>query len=140
MKRPMNRSPNVALLTGAACLMLISGLALAAPAAAQERTADPMEKVGEAVSPPPIVTDGDELVVDQPIDTPPSEVRDDFRWNELDADGDGRISRTEGSANPDFDSNFEMTDADSDGYVTQAEQYARDARNKPEPEEIDDQE
>lgn len=139
MKRSATRSLTPTLLASAAWLTLISGLACAVPATAQEQTADPLEKVEDAVSPPPIITEGDELVVDQASETPPSEVRDDFRWNELDADGDGRISRSEGSADPDFDSNFEMTDADSDGYVTQAEQDARDAANEPEPEEDEDQ-
>lgn len=42
-------------------------------------------------------------------------------WSELDVNGDGRISVVEGEANADFKSNFEMMDADEDGYVSDAE-------------------
>lgn len=42
-------------------------------------------------------------------------------WSELDVNGDGRISVVEGEADADFRSNFEMMDADEDGYVTDAE-------------------
>ena len=42
-------------------------------------------------------------------------------WTELDADGDGRISADEGGVDADFGANFEMMDADSDGFVTDAE-------------------
>ena len=139
MKRSGDRSLTPTLLAGAASVALVSGLAFATPAAAQEQTADPLEKVEEVMSPPPIISDGDELVVDRAAEAPPSEVRDDFRWDELDADRDGRISRSEGSANPDFDSNFEMTDADSDGYVTEAERDTRSRLDEPEPEEEDEQ-
>lgn len=139
MKRSGDRSMTPSLLAGATSLALVSGLAFATPAAAQEQTADPLEKVEEAISPPPIISEGDELVVDPAAEAPPSQVRDDFRWDELDADGDGRISRSEGSANPDFDSNFEMTDADSDGYVTQEERDARSKLDEPELEEEDEQ-
>jgi hypothetical protein len=47
-------------------------------------------------------------------------------WAELDANGDGRISVIEGDANADFRSNFEMMDADQDGYVSDAEYRARE--------------
>jgi hypothetical protein len=42
-------------------------------------------------------------------------------WSQLDANGDGRISVVEGDASADFKSNFEMMDADQDGYVSDAE-------------------
>lgn len=47
-------------------------------------------------------------------------------WMQLDANGDGRISVVEGDANADFKSNFEMMDADHDGYVSDAEYRARE--------------
>ncbi|WP_222565357.1 hypothetical protein [Novilysobacter antarcticus] len=132
MNRPRALAPS--LLSGAAGLALVAGMAFAAPAAAQQQNADPLDNAEQAMSPPPIISDDDRADA-----APPSEVRDDFRWDELDADGDGRISRSEGSANPDFDSNFEMTDADGDGYVTRAEEDASDRANPPEPEEADEQ-
>lgn len=46
-------------------------------------------------------------------------------WAELDANGDGRISVVEGDADADFKSNFEMMDADQDGYVSDTEYRAR---------------
>lgn len=135
MKSP-RRDPSLTptLLAGAACLTLIGGIAFAAPAAAQEQTGNALDKVEQAVSPPPIISDGD-----QADEAPPAQARDDFRWSELDADGDGRISRSEGSADPDFDSNFEMMDADSDGYINQTELDDRDPADVPEPEEEDEQ-
>lgn len=45
-------------------------------------------------------------------------------WTKLDADGDGRISTTEGAIDTDFQSGFATMDADQDGYVTDAEYRA----------------
>jgi EF hand domain-containing protein len=45
-------------------------------------------------------------------------------WTRLDADGDGRVSATEGSADTDFNTDFATMDADHDGYVTDAEYRA----------------
>ena len=39
----------------------------------------------------------------------------------LDADGDGRISATEASADADFNGGFSAMDGDGDGFVTDAE-------------------
>ena len=131
MNRP--RALALSVLSGAAGLALVAGMAFAAPATAQQQNADPLDNIEQAML-PPIISDEDRA-----DDAPPTEVRSDFSWDELDADGDGRISRSEGSANPDFDSNFEMTDVDGDGYVTRAEEDASDRANPPEPEEADDQ-
>ncbi|HZH42759.1 MAG TPA: hypothetical protein VEY50_01555 [Lysobacter sp.] len=49
-------------------------------------------------------------------------------WATLDTDGDGRISRTEGGVDADFKANFEMMDADKDGFVTDTE-YRSGARS-----------
>ncbi|GHA83617.1 hypothetical protein [Cognatilysobacter bugurensis] len=45
-------------------------------------------------------------------------------WSELDADGDGRVTRTEAEVNADFKSRFELLDADHDGAVTDSEYRA----------------
>lgn len=135
------RRSNPAVLPGAVGLALIAGMAFAAPAAAQEQTADQLDKMEQEIAPPPVIdTDADnDIDIDaEEADAPPSEVRDDFRWDQLDADGDGQISRSEGSADPDFDSNFEMVDADSDGYVDDTELDEDDPVDQPEPEEEDD--
>lgn len=50
-------------------------------------------------------------------------------WDELDADGDGRITRTEAEVNADFKSRFELLDADHDGVVTDVEYRASDRVN-----------
>lgn len=42
-------------------------------------------------------------------------------WATLDTDGDGRISRTEGEVDAGFKSNFDMMDADKDGFVSDTE-------------------
>lgn len=42
-------------------------------------------------------------------------------WTRLDADGDGRISTTEGATDAGFNARFAAYDADSDGFVTDAE-------------------
>lgn len=46
-------------------------------------------------------------------------------WAQLDVDGDGRVSGSEGRVDADFQANFEMMDADRDGYVSDAEYRAR---------------
>ena len=50
-------------------------------------------------------------------------------WSELDADGDGRITRAEAEVNADFKSRFELLDADHDGVVTDVEYRASDRVN-----------
>jgi hypothetical protein len=50
-------------------------------------------------------------------------------WDELDADGDGRITRAEAEVNADFKSRFELLDADHDGVVTDVEYRASDRVN-----------
>lgn len=58
------------------------------------------------------------------------------KWAQLDVNGDGRISGTEGDVDADFKANFEMMDEDKDGFVTDAEFRAQaktqhdDARDK----------
>jgi len=42
-------------------------------------------------------------------------------WAQLDTDGDGRISSTEGAVDTDFNNRFATLDADHDGFVTDAE-------------------
>jgi hypothetical protein len=50
----------------------------------------------------------------------------------LDTDKDGRVSSSEASADPTFDSGFAAMDADGDGYVTNAEFHERaKATSKP---------
>lgn len=131
------RRSNPAVLPAAIGLALIAGMAFAAPAAAQEQTADQLDKMEQEIAPPPVI-DTDADIHAEEADAPPSGVRDDFRWDQLDADGDGRISRSEGSADPDFDSNFEMVDADSDGYIDDTELDEDDPVDQLEPEEEDD--
>ncbi len=118
----------------AAGATLIACAALAAPAMAQERTANELDKMAQQISPPPVIR-----VEDPPAATPPTADRDDVRANPLDTDGDGRISRAEGSADADFERNFEMMDVDSDGYLDPAELGEHDPARMPEPEEGDDQ-
>ena len=43
------------------------------------------------------------------------------KWAQLDVNGDGRISGTEGQVDADFKANFEMMDEDKDGFITDAE-------------------
>lgn len=59
-------------------------------------------------------------------------------WSELDVNGDGRISVIEGDANADFKSNFEMMDADQDGYISDAE-YRDGSRDDDADEERDNE-
>ena len=42
-------------------------------------------------------------------------------FNELDRDGDGKLSRTEAARNPNVAKKFSATDADNDGYLTRTE-------------------
>ena len=50
----------------------------------------------------------------------------------LDADGDGKISKTEATANAGIASNFESLDGDSDGFVSKKE-FRRNTMPKPKP-------
>ena len=50
----------------------------------------------------------------------------------LDADGDGKISKTEATANASVASNFESLDGDSDGFVSKSE-FKRNTMPKPKP-------
>lgn len=43
------------------------------------------------------------------------------KWAQLDVNGDGRISGSEGQVDADFKANFEMMDANDDGFVTDVE-------------------
>lgn len=97
--------------------------ATSAPAV-QDQTSQQLEVMEQEVMPPPVnATDIDR----------------DHPWSPLDADGDGRISRDEGSVDPDFTANFDMVDSDRDGYINRAEMDARDAvEDIPEPEEQDE--
>ncbi|QOW19314.1 hypothetical protein INQ41_11915 [Lysobacter ciconiae] len=131
----VDRSVLPARAAGLACLGLFAaGIAIAVPAFAQDQSSTALDKVEQEIAPPPVISDSDKI-----LQSPPSEVRDDFQWNELDTDGDGRISRSEGSVNADVHSNFEMTDTNGDGYITQAEREAHDRSHAVEPEEMDDQ-
>lgn len=48
-------------------------------------------------------------------------IRQRSKWAQLDVNGDGRISGTEGEGDADFKANFEMMDADKDGFITNTE-------------------
>jgi Ca2+-binding EF-hand superfamily protein len=50
----------------------------------------------------------------------------------LDADGDGKISKTEATANASIASNFESLDGNSDGFVSKSE-FKRNTMPKPKP-------
>jgi Ca2+-binding EF-hand superfamily protein len=50
----------------------------------------------------------------------------------LDADGDGKISKSEAESNQSFASSFDKLDGNSDGFVTKRE-YQRNTRTKPKP-------
>lgn len=56
-------------------------------------------------------------------------------WAQLDVNGDGRISGSEGQVDADFKANFEMMDANRDGFVTAGEYRAQAQSDQPEPEE-----
>lgn len=43
------------------------------------------------------------------------------KWAQLDVNGDGRISGSEGDVDADFKANFEMMDENKDGFITDAE-------------------
>lgn len=62
-----------------------------------------------------------------PEPSPAPDPVDADRWQQLDTDGDGRISAEEGQVDADFGSNFEMMDVDHDGYVDEGE------RGEPQP-------
>ena len=44
-------------------------------------------------------------------------------FNRLDTDGDGRISREEAKANPQLSQNFDLIDANKDGYIDRSEMF-----------------
>jgi Ca2+-binding EF-hand superfamily protein len=50
----------------------------------------------------------------------------------LDADGDGKISKTEATADASIANNFESLDGDSDGFVSKSE-FKRNTMPKPKP-------
>lgn len=110
---------------------LIAGLAFAPPLSAQEKTATELDRMEQEVGPPP--------PIDTDVQTAVDAERADIDWKQLDSDGDGRISRNEGSVDPDFDRNFEMMDTDSDGYITGSEMDGHDPTGVSEPEEDDGQ-
>lgn len=58
---------------------------------------------------------------------PPRAATQRMAWAELDADGDGRITRAEAEVNAGFKSRFESLDANHDGVVTEVE-YRADGR------------
>ena len=121
-------------LVAAASAALLTCATFAAPTVAQERTATELDTMAQQVSPPPVIS-----AEDPPAATPPEALRNEVSAHALDADGDGRISRAEGSADADFERNFEMMDVDSDGFLDQGELEDNDPASLPEPEERDDQ-
>ena len=50
----------------------------------------------------------------------------------LDADGDGKISKSEAESNHSFANSFDKLDGNSDGFVTKRE-FQRNTRAKPKP-------
>jgi hypothetical protein len=52
---------------------------------------------------------------------PPASVVQRDVWTRLDADGDGRISTTEGAVDTEFNTGFAAMDSDRDGFVTDTE-------------------
>lgn len=116
------RPSNAAALAAAVSIALVAGIGLAASVAAQEAK-------------PRMISDSDALR----NNVPPVEHGENQRWRQLDTDGDGRISRSEGRVDPDFDSNFEMMDADSDGYINIPDVNEDDQSDLLEPEEEDEQ-
>jgi hypothetical protein len=109
-------------------LMAVTGAVRSAPPAttapAQDRTTQQLEVMEQEAMPPPVNS---------------TDIDRDNPWSPLDTDGDGRISREEGDADPDFSANFDMVDTDRDGYINRAEMDARDAvEDIPEPEEQDE--
>ena len=86
---------------------------------------DPMDAV-----PPPVQTMGDaSMGAEQSADH--SDVAQRARWTELDVNGDGRIDAQEAAVDMDFNANFEMMDADGDGFVTDAEYRTHAMGNPP---------
>ena len=58
--------------------------------------------------------------------------KDPDMFGTLDADGDGKISKTEATGNEDLARNFDTLDGNSDGYVTKRE-FRRNTMPKPKP-------
>lgn len=106
--------------------------ALPVPAA---NTAPAPERLNESA--PPLPPEVEEAAMN-PSRPPPATVeaappptarvsiRQRDKWAQLDVNGDGRISGTEGQGDADFKANFEMMDADKDGFVTNTEYSAHD--------------
>lgn len=86
----------------------------AAPSQRTEQTATP---------PPPTQSQGPEQAAEH------SSVAQRDVWARLDTDGDGQISRSEGSADAEFKADFSTMDADSDGYISDSE-YRLAARDE----------
>lgn len=55
---------------------------------------------------------------------PPASVVQRDLWTRLDADGDGKISTTEGAVDAEFNTGFATMDTDRDGFVTDTEYSA----------------
>jgi hypothetical protein len=66
-------------------------------------------------------------------------IRQRSKWAQLDVNGDGRISGTEGQGDADFKANFEMMDADKDGFITNTEYSARAKAESNESEEEEEE-
>ena len=112
------------------------GLALAGTVAAQApqdpKTTGTQEdaKTRPPTAPPPPVTTA------QPPATTPATGTIARTFSGLDKDKDGRVSSTEASADPSFDSGFGAMDANGDGFVTDAEFQAHaQETSKPKPPE-----
>ena len=75
--------------------------------------ADDVEDPMSAVPPPPPQVDAQA--------SGEAHVAERSRWSDLDLDGDGRISAEEGRADAELRTGFEAMDADSDGFVSEAE-------------------
>lgn len=85
-----------------------------------ERTMREMGKTESAESqttppPSPMQSQGAEHAA------PPASVVQRDVWTRLDADGDGRISATEGAVDTEFNTGFAAMDSDRDGFVTDTE-------------------
>lgn len=115
--------------------LIVTATAFAAP---QDETTRQLDRQDSATATDPTMPPPQEGATEPPLNPevdamtqPPSEpTRGDEqtmqrdRWQTLDTDGDGRISEAEGAVDSDFSANFEMMDADADGYVGEDE-YAQ---------------
>lgn len=117
-------------LAAAVATALLSPLAWAQSDNAAQAAPQQDQQLPRAPS-PPALTDPQRL--EDPMSNPPphsqaggqvadpSAVARSDKWTQLDADGDGRISATEASADPDFYTHLSVMDADGDGFVSAAE-------------------